>query len=171
MAKTLAAAHSDDIVRSLTKINATLSPASTSRISSLYVFDAIARAAKSDASKGVDGGSQLLGKMEAAAPGWVDTIIDNGKGGVWSEGRVSSIQLRPHRVVELLVSRTELTIRTRRARLWTSGASRRRSRTRASRTCRARLLGRETTGDQQVRYSFHLPLTLHPRCCSSPRRL
>lgn len=89
MAKAMAAAHSDDIVQSLTKLNASLSPASTSRISSLYVFDAIARAAKSDASKGVDGGSQLLGKMEAAAPGWVDAIIDNGRGGVWSEGRVS----------------------------------------------------------------------------------
>ncbi|EJT51154.1 hypothetical protein A1Q1_07618 [Trichosporon asahii var. asahii CBS 2479] len=79
MAKSLAAQHSDDIVAILTRTNASLQPASTSRISSLYVFDAIARAAKSDAA--------LLGKMEAAVGGFVDSIIDNGKGGVWSEGR------------------------------------------------------------------------------------
>lgn len=81
MAKQLAPQHGADIVDILTKTNASLKPASTSRISSLYVFDAIARAAKSDAA--------LLGKMEAAVGGFVDSIIDNGKGGVWSEGRVS----------------------------------------------------------------------------------
>lgn len=85
MAKSLAAQHSDDIVDILTRTNASLQPASTSRISSLYVFDAIARAAKSDAA--------LLGKMEAAVGGFVDSIIDNGKGGVWSEGRVSCSSL------------------------------------------------------------------------------
>lgn len=89
MAKSLAAQHSGDVVESLTRVNVTLAPASTSRISSLYVFDAIARAAKSDAGRGIDGGSQLLGKMEAVVGDWVGTIMDNGKGGVWSEGRVS----------------------------------------------------------------------------------
>lgn len=162
MAKQLAPQHGGDIVDILTKTNASLQPASTSRISSLYVFDAIARAAKSDAA--------LLGKMEASVGGFVDSIIDNGKGGVWSEGRVSSSTATVRVACLARQAVRKLTTRTRRARLWTSGASRRRSRTRASRTCRARLLV-ETTGDQMVRYPSPSSLiTLYTRC-SSPRRL
>lgn len=91
-------AHDHSIVTTLYKLNAALPPASQSRISSLYVFDAIARAAKSAVNKGVGKeltnergkGTQasLLLKLEGVVASWVDGMIDDGKGGVWVEGRV-----------------------------------------------------------------------------------
>ncbi|KIR80410.1 protein NRD1 [Cryptococcus gattii EJB2] len=90
-------AHDHSIVTTLYKLNAALPPASQSRISSLYVFDAIARAAKSAVNKGVGKeltnergkGTQasLLLKLEGVVASWVDGMIDDGKGGVWVEGR------------------------------------------------------------------------------------
>lgn len=127
-------AHDHHIVTTLYKLNAALPPASHSRISSLYVFDAIARAAQSAASKGVGKeltnergkGTQasLLRKLEGVVASWVDGMIDDGKGGVWIEGRVRSF-----RAVTLDISCCVLTsarcrlfvIRRRRGRLLTSG--------------------------------------------------
>ncbi|KAE8538913.1 hypothetical protein D1P53_005281 [Cryptococcus gattii VGV] len=90
-------AHDHAIVTTLYKLNAALPSASQSRISSLYVFDAIARAAKSAVNKGVGKGrtnergkgtqASLLLKLEGVVASWVDGMIDDGKGGVWVEGR------------------------------------------------------------------------------------
>lgn len=95
-------AHDHHIVTTLYKLNAALPPASHSRISSLYVFDAIARAAQSAASKGVGKeltnergkGTQatLLRKLEGVVASWLDGMIDDGKGGVWIEGRVRNFR-------------------------------------------------------------------------------
>lgn len=92
-------AHDHHIVTSLLRLNTSLPPASTMRISNLYVFDAIARAAKSDIQKGIGRtvsnergkGTQagLLSKMEGVVDSIVEGMVDDGKGGVWSEGRVS----------------------------------------------------------------------------------
>lgn len=87
------------LVTSLLRLNTSLPAASTSRISALYVFDAIARDAKRLVDKGVGRtastergkGTQagLLAKMEAVVDSWVAGLIDDGRGGVWPEGRVS----------------------------------------------------------------------------------
>lgn len=94
-------AHDHRIVTTLYKLNAALPPASPSRISSLYVFDAVARAAKAAVSKGVGTeltnergkGTQasLLRKLEGVVASWVDGMIDDGKRGVWVEGRVRRV--------------------------------------------------------------------------------
>lgn len=91
-------AHDHAIVTTLYKLNAALPPASQPRISSLYVFDAIARAAKSAVNKGVgkeltnERGkgtlASLLLKLEGVVASWVDGMIDDGKGGLWVQGRV-----------------------------------------------------------------------------------
>ncbi|RSH87968.1 uncharacterized protein EHS24_000491 [Apiotrichum porosum] len=90
-------ANDHHLVTSLLRLNTSLPTASTSRISSLYVFDAIARAAKSQVDKGngrtpstVRGqgtNAGLLAKMEGVVESWVAGMVDDGKGGVWSEGR------------------------------------------------------------------------------------
>lgn len=92
-------ANDHHIVTSLLRLNTSLPPASTMRISNLYVFDAIARAAKSDVLKGVGRtvstqrgkGTQagLLDKMEGVVDSIVEGMVDDGRGGVWSEGKVS----------------------------------------------------------------------------------
>lgn len=93
-------AHDHHIVTALLKLNTSLPPASTQRISSLYVFDAIARAAKSAITKGGEAArvtstergkgtpAGLLAKMEGVVDSWIEGMVDDGKGGVWSEGRV-----------------------------------------------------------------------------------
>lgn len=91
-------AHDHHIVTALLKLNGSLAPASTQRISSLYVFDAIARQAKAAVSRGVGRavstergqGTQagLLAKLEGVVTSFVEGMVDDGKGGVWSEGRV-----------------------------------------------------------------------------------
>ncbi|TXT13986.1 uncharacterized protein COLE_00179 [Cutaneotrichosporon oleaginosum] len=91
-----AVAHDHHLVTSLLKLNTSLPPASTARISSLYVFDAIARAAKA-ASKGTHTSvstergrgnpASLLAKMEGVVDEWIQGMVDDGKGGVWSDGR------------------------------------------------------------------------------------
>lgn len=93
-------ANDHHLVTSLLRLNTSLPTASTSRISSLYVFDAIARAAKSQVDKGngrtpstVRGqgtNAGLLAKMEGVVESWVAGMVDDGKGGVWSEGRVGT---------------------------------------------------------------------------------
>lgn len=99
LATTQLVAHDRELVTSLLRLNTSLPPASTARISSLYVFDAIARAAKSHADRassngrGGGGGQQgtyasLLAKMEGVVDSWVAGMVDDGKGGVWAEGRV-----------------------------------------------------------------------------------
>ncbi len=72
------------MVSSFLRLNKSLPPAGQSRISSLYVFDAIARA-----NKGVTGRDGLLLKMEGVVDSWVNDMCEDGKGGVWAEGRVS----------------------------------------------------------------------------------
>lgn len=88
------------LVTSFYKINASLPSASTSRISSLYVFDAIARGARTAATGG--GGKEgkgkgkesagalgLVTKLEGVVESWVTGMLDDGKGGLWAEGKVS----------------------------------------------------------------------------------
>ncbi|GMK53764.1 hypothetical protein CspeluHIS016_0103500 [Cutaneotrichosporon spelunceum] len=89
-----AVAHDHELVTSLLKLNTSLPPASTARISSLYVFDAIARAAKAKAAgtqvsteRGRGTPAGLLAKMEAVVGEWIQGMVDDGKGGVWSDGR------------------------------------------------------------------------------------
>lgn len=91
-------AHDHHLVTSLLKLNTSLPAASTQRISSLYVFDAIARAAKSaskadphatNTERGRGTPASLLAKMEGVVDSWVEGMVDDGRGGVWSEGRVS----------------------------------------------------------------------------------
>ncbi|OCF57066.1 hypothetical protein L486_05925 [Kwoniella mangroviensis CBS 10435] len=85
------------LVTTFFKLNASLPPASQSRISSLYVFDAIARAAKSDLNKGIGTqvnkergkGTQagLLLKLEGVVDSWIEGLLDDSKGGLWIEGK------------------------------------------------------------------------------------
>lgn len=99
-----AVAHDHHLVTSLLKLNTSLPPASTARISSLYVFDAIARAAKA-AAKGTQVSTErgrgtpagLLAKMEGVVDDWIQGMVDDGKGGVWSDGRVSLAPALPNR--------------------------------------------------------------------------
>lgn len=88
------------LVTSFYKINASLPSASTSRISSLYVFDAIARGARTAATgrggkegkgKGKEsaGALGLVTKLEGVVESWVTGMLDDGKGGLWTEGKVS----------------------------------------------------------------------------------
>ncbi|WWC62744.1 uncharacterized protein I303_105341 [Kwoniella dejecticola CBS 10117] len=90
--------HEDHhIVTTFFKLNASLAPASQSRISSLYVFDAIAREAKTQINKGVGTqikkergkGTQagLLLKLEGVVDSWIEGLLDDGKGGVWIDGK------------------------------------------------------------------------------------
>ena len=88
------------IVTTFFKLNRSLDSASPQRISSLYVFDAIAREARKLVDKGVgrevrgSGGkgtqASLLLKMEGVVDSWVEGLLGDGKGGVWLEGKVSS---------------------------------------------------------------------------------
>lgn len=86
-----------DLVTTFYRINAGLPPASIGRISSLYVFDAIARAARKDADREKEKGKAregrgmtgLISKMEGVVDAWVGGMVDDGKGGVWVEGKVS----------------------------------------------------------------------------------
>ncbi|KAK4684594.1 hypothetical protein P7C73_g5584, partial [Tremellales sp. Uapishka_1] len=90
-------ANDHHIVTTFFRLNASLPPATQSRISSLYVFDAISRAARSAVHKGVGKevrhergkGSQagLLLKMEGVVESWIGGLVDDGKGGLWVEGR------------------------------------------------------------------------------------
>jgi len=92
-------AEDHEIVASLLRLNNSLPAASTQRVSSLYVFDAIAREAKRLVDKGVGRtvstergkGTQagLLAKMEGVVDSWVAGMLDDGSGGTWAEGRVS----------------------------------------------------------------------------------
>ncbi|WWC70919.1 uncharacterized protein I206_104871 [Kwoniella pini CBS 10737] len=88
------------IVTTFFKLNASLAPASQSRISSLYVFDAIAREAKTQINKGVGTqvtkergkGTQagLLLKLEGVVDSWIEGLLDDGKGSVWTDGKEKS---------------------------------------------------------------------------------
>lgn len=95
-----------EVVTTFYRINSGLPPASVGRISSLYVFDGIARAARKDADKEREKGKAregkgmtgLIVKMEGVVDAWVGGMVDDGKGGVWVEGKVSfslSIVLSP----------------------------------------------------------------------------
>ncbi|WVN90585.1 uncharacterized protein L203_105825 [Cryptococcus depauperatus CBS 7841] len=85
------------LVTTFYKLNASLPPTSQARISSLYVFDAIARACRSsinrgrgkEVSKQRGKGTQagMLLKLEGIVDSWVNGMIDDGKGGVWTEGK------------------------------------------------------------------------------------
>jgi protein NRD1 len=97
-AQTLTAQNKDtEVVTTFYRVNAALPPASPGRISSLYVFDAIARAARKDADREKEKGKAregrgmtgLISKMEGVADAWVGGMVDDGKGGVWAEGKVS----------------------------------------------------------------------------------
>jgi protein NRD1 len=85
-----------ELVTSLYKLNSALLAGSTSRISSLYVFDAIARGARGAATKGkgkagaAGGAGGLVNKMEGVVDSWVKGMMDDAKGDAWAEGRVSS---------------------------------------------------------------------------------
>jgi hypothetical protein len=74
------------------KLNRGLPPAGQSRISSLYVLDAICRGLQNQKEKGERTKSKLAGKalerLEAVVESWVDGMVGDGKGGVWSEGKV-----------------------------------------------------------------------------------
>ena len=83
--KKLPADTDSELVSTFLRLNKSLAPASQNRISSLYVFDAIARA-----NKGVSGREGLLMKMEGVVESWVNQMCEDGKGGVWEEGRVSA---------------------------------------------------------------------------------
>ncbi|ORY30535.1 hypothetical protein BCR39DRAFT_528594 [Naematelia encephala] len=72
------------IVSAHLRLNKSLAPAVPQRISSLYVFDALARGCK-----GQPKGSGMLGKMEGVVESFVGGMLDDGKGGVWTEGKVS----------------------------------------------------------------------------------
>ena len=89
-----------DLITRFFRLNKGLPPTSTSRISSLYVFDAIVRGAKSasgkDKGKGKAGGAMgLLNKMEGVVESWVTGMTEDGKGGIWTEGKVSRWQHAP----------------------------------------------------------------------------
>ncbi|WRT67944.1 uncharacterized protein IL334_004918 [Kwoniella shivajii] len=90
-------AEDHHIVTTFFKLNASLPPASQSRISSLYVFDAMARGARSEVNKGIGAqvrkergkGTQagLLLKLEGVVDSWIEGMLEDGKGGVWTEGK------------------------------------------------------------------------------------
>ncbi|ORX37270.1 hypothetical protein BD324DRAFT_437929 [Kockovaella imperatae] len=71
-----------EFISTFLRLNKSLGKKSTSRISSLYVFDAIARA-----NKGISGREGLMMKMEGVVDSWVNEMCEDGKGGVWTEGR------------------------------------------------------------------------------------
>lgn len=78
------ASYDTKIVSSFLKLNNSLKPASQQRISSLYVFDAIARA-----NKGQKGREGFMEKMEGVVDSWVRGMLTDGQSGAWVEGRVS----------------------------------------------------------------------------------
>jgi protein NRD1 len=78
------AAYDTKLVSSFLKLNNSLKPASQQRISSLYVFDAIARA-----NKGQKGREGFMEKMEGVVDSWVRGMLTDGNGEAWAEGRVS----------------------------------------------------------------------------------
>lgn len=82
---TIPNSHDTKVVSTFLKLNNSLAPACQQRISSLYVFDAIARE-----NKKVAGKEGFMSKMEGVVESWVRGMVDNGKGGVWTEGRVSA---------------------------------------------------------------------------------
>ncbi|EIW67679.1 hypothetical protein TREMEDRAFT_74479 [Tremella mesenterica DSM 1558] len=76
------------LVTAFYKLNKGLPPCSQARISSLYVFDAIAREARKNVDKAGKGRPVgLLVKMEGVVDSWVEGMLQDGKGGVWAEGR------------------------------------------------------------------------------------
>ncbi|KAK8858727.1 hypothetical protein IAR55_002956 [Kwoniella newhampshirensis] len=90
-------AQDHHIITTFFKLNASLPHCSQARISSLYVFDSIARACRNAVNKGIGRdarnergrGTQagMLLKLEGVVDSWVDGMIDDGKGGVWAEGK------------------------------------------------------------------------------------
>lgn len=72
------------IISSFLKLNNSLDHGTQARISSLYAFDAIARA-----NKGVKGQEGLMMKMEGVVDSWIGGLVDDGKGGVFDSGKVS----------------------------------------------------------------------------------
>ncbi|OCF39556.1 hypothetical protein I317_06666 [Kwoniella heveanensis CBS 569] len=90
-------AEDHHIVTTFFKLNASLPSATQARISSLYVFDAIAREARSDVNKGKGKeinqqrgkGTQagLLLKLEGVVDSWIDGMLEDGKGSLWVEGK------------------------------------------------------------------------------------
>lgn len=82
--------HEDTkLVSAYFRLNNNLPPMSQARVSSLYVFDAIARATQ----KAGRQGSEMLKKLEAVVGSWVSGMVDDGRGGVWVEGKVGSLSL------------------------------------------------------------------------------
>lgn len=87
-----------DLVTSFYRANNALPPAGQGRISSLYVFDAIARAARAGANKEKERGKAregrgmtgLVTKMEGVAESWVGGMMLDAQGQPWVEGKVSS---------------------------------------------------------------------------------
>jgi protein NRD1 len=75
------------------KLNRSLPPAGQARISSLYVFDALARGAQKESVKGKkrQEGKRSLDALEAVAESWVEGMTVGEGGGSWSEGKVSYI--------------------------------------------------------------------------------
>ncbi|GFZ45037.1 hypothetical protein JCM24511_02763 [Saitozyma sp. JCM 24511] len=89
-----ASGQDTELVTIFYKLNGSLPPGGQSRVSSLYVFDAIARAARSAAGKGkgkaggaATGAGGLVNKMEGVVDRWVKGMVDDGKGNVWAEGK------------------------------------------------------------------------------------
>jgi protein NRD1 len=84
-------AEVDALVATLVRLHSGLAAGSQARVSSLYVFDAVARDAKRAADKGKSGAAAaLLTKMEGEAENWVGAMMEDGRGGTWTEGRVSA---------------------------------------------------------------------------------
>ncbi|WWD18622.1 hypothetical protein CI109_103075 [Kwoniella shandongensis] len=85
------------LITTFFKLNASLPSCSQARISSLYIFDSIARACRNavikgkgrevrnERGKGTQAG--MLLKLEGVVDSWVDGMMDDGKGGVWTEGK------------------------------------------------------------------------------------
>jgi hypothetical protein len=75
------------------KLNRSLPPAGQARISSLYVFDALARGAHKESTRGkrkVEG-KRSLDALEAVAESWVQGMTVGAGGGSWAEGKVSDL--------------------------------------------------------------------------------
>ncbi|WVQ73288.1 hypothetical protein IAR50_002856 [Cryptococcus sp. DSM 104548] len=85
------ATEAQQIIAVFYKLNSSLPPASQARVSSLYVFDAIARACKGKPKEKAEGGerarAKMLSKLEGVAASWVKGMTDDGKRGVWVEGK------------------------------------------------------------------------------------
>jgi hypothetical protein len=81
--KSLPAPSESTAVTSFLRLNNSLGQMDKTRINSIYVFDAVARA-----NKGVKGKEAFLGMMEGVVESFVGGLVEDGRGGVWAEGKV-----------------------------------------------------------------------------------